>query len=126
MNLFHFERFTGASGHVLPWKIECDALCDDDWSCIAEIAAKYLPPFGMILGVPNGGLKLASFLEMYADRSSDITAIVDDVWTTGTSMNRYVEKHKIENWFGFVVFARASVSVHVYTLWNFGFINHEN
>ena len=37
MNLFVKEDFISHAGNPLTWKIECDALSDDDWACIAHM-----------------------------------------------------------------------------------------
>lgn len=65
-NLFKFGKFTLNSGKEADWKIECDALTDADWDCLAKIAVRMLPSFGEVHGIPRGGLKLAQRLEPYA------------------------------------------------------------
>ena len=90
-NLFELGSFTSHSGLQLDWKINCDALTDDDWECLAYIAVKelqgyHLGVFGMVEGVPTGGLKFAQALQKYVTPDSEILLIVDDVCTTGRSM----------------------------------------
>lgn len=83
MGLFVFERFISASGQELDWKIECDALTDDDWEAIAaKVGPKF--SFDRVEGVPRGGLRFAEALEPYAIGFGLL--IVDDVLTTGGSM----------------------------------------
>ena len=40
MNLFQLGKFTSHAGKELNWKIECDALTDADWECLAEMIAR--------------------------------------------------------------------------------------
>lgn len=97
MSLFEKVNFTSHSGKQLDWKIECDALTDEDWECIAYIISKRFK-FGRIRGIPNGGLKLASALEKYCDEIAckTVILIVDDVLTTGSSMEE-VRNEEIKN-----------------------------
>jgi hypothetical protein len=87
-NLFQLGDFTSHGGAILPWKIECDALSEADWDCIARmIADKY--KFKEVRGIPQGGIPLQKALEKYADPNSDILLLVDDIYTTGCSMGEY-------------------------------------
>jgi len=93
MNLFQLGNFTLASGKTSRFKIECDNLTDDDWECLAWMLFQTLPSFGDVKGVPTGGLKLAEKMEKYRSTSWTIGGvellIVDDVYTTGGSINAY-------------------------------------
>jgi hypothetical protein len=104
MNLFQLGKFTSHAGKELDWKIECDALTDEDWECLAKMISERTQ-FGRVYGIPRGGEKLAKALEKYADPKNPIRLVVDDVWTTGTSMNEAMSKGD----FGFVVFARNRI-----------------
>ena len=70
------------------------------------------PPFKEALGIPRGGIKLATLLNEHATgNEKDPICIVDDVFTTGKSMVDYREEMDIERWqkscaLGWVVFAR--------------------
>ncbi len=107
MNLFQWGAFTSASGKPLQWKIECDALTDEDWQCIANIGMYVLPPFGGVAYVPTGGAKLARAFKPYCMLGTDRWLVVDDVWTTGKSMWDHVETMNITDWVGFVAFSRG-------------------
>lgn len=127
MNLFQLGNFTGAAGQSLPWKIECDAFCLDDWRCIAAIAGPKLPPFTDVWGVPKGGLILAAELSKFAVKRNVIglpPLIVDDVWTTGKSMCEFTERAlglRPNAWNGFVAFARTGpLPDGIRALWRFG------
>lgn len=102
MNLFTKQDFIGHSGQKLSWKIECDALTDEDWeTCAFFIAEKTKTKFGAVEGIPNGGLKLAAALQKYVTEGPLL--IVDDVCTTGKSL----EDHRAgRDAIGFVLFTR--------------------
>lgn len=101
MGLFQLGNFTSAAGLKLTWKIECDALTDDDWQCIAAVVGPGLD-FGEVEGVPNGGVKLAHYLKPYATGQGLL--IAEDVLTTGNSMNRHRAGRPAD---GLVLFSRA-------------------
>lgn len=110
-NLFQIRNFTSAAGLNLTWKIECDALTEDDWDCIAHVGVAMLPKFGRVLAVPSGGIPLAKSFEFYQQASSELTLVVDDVWTTGKSMLALVKELNLKDheWVGFVGFARGAL-----------------
>lgn len=119
MALFQWGSFKSAAGLHLAWKIDCDALTESDWHCIARIAADNLQPFGSVFGVPHGGLPLAEALRPYASRTTDVTRIliVDDVWTTGISMLTMAQKlQPTGGWSGFALFARGPLIPNVTAL----------
>jgi orotate phosphoribosyltransferase len=101
VNLFQSGIFTLASGQTVNFKIECDALTEQDWKTLARIAAYVLPPFGNVIGVPTGGLPFAEALEEHATVGPLLVA--DDVLTTGGSIGKYMAKGDL----GVVVFARG-------------------
>ena len=86
MPLFDPRPFVGAGGASLPWKIECDALTKDDWIALAKVAGPGLR-FGSVEGVPRGGLPFARALLPYL--TDGPLLIVDDVLTSGHSMERH-------------------------------------
>ncbi len=94
------------SGGVGRWKIECDALTDEDWKCLAFMLHEVVPPFGLVYGIPKGGQRLAQCLSEYADRSRRLL-LVDDVLTTGASMEEERKKRRRDDTLGAVVFARG-------------------
>jgi hypothetical protein len=91
VTLFQIGQFVGHSGDLLDWKVECDALTDDDWDCLAMLASMMLPAFGPVEGVPptsdgiDNGARFAAALRKF---SAPITRllIADDVFTTGRSL----------------------------------------
>jgi orotate phosphoribosyltransferase len=102
-NLFNIGEFSLASGRKSRFKIDCDALSDEDIETLAAMLYYRFDKFRMsgrgfhsVYGVPSGGLRLAKAMEQYATEDGKFTIIVDDVWTTGISMNKYVEDMKIK------------------------------
>ncbi len=117
MNLFQKVDFISHSGKPLDFKIECDALTDNDWECIAYLISKKFE-WCKVFGVPEGGNKLANALMKYSRPPSMTVAhkyylLVDDVFTTGGSMvnerKRLDEEEHIwaEDVKGIVLFARG-------------------
>ena len=103
MNLFQTGTFNLHSGGQTTWKIDCDALTNEDLKTIAMLIAEHVPVFGSVLGIPKGGLRLATFLT--EKKTHGPVLIVDDVLTTGASMEaaRRKERYSI----GAVIFARG-------------------
>ncbi len=105
MSLFQGGAFTLHSGQKTNFKIDCDALTDKDWDTLASLISKWAK-FGKVVGVPRGGLKLAKALEKY-EESHTFTLIVDDVLTTGASMEG-IRRIIGGPSFGIVVFSRGT------------------
>ena len=86
-NLFQQGDFRLHSGDPSPFKVDCDALTPEDWATLAAMVAQHTS-FSEVVGVPQGGLPFAEALQQYADHDTDDPhlLIVDDVLTTGTSM----------------------------------------
>lgn len=109
--LFETGTFTAHSGRVLRWKIECDDLDDAAWDVIAEQAYDVLTHgglrrYGQVEGVPRGGLRLADVLRKRVSPTSDRLVIVDDVLTTGASMEA---QRRGRDASGLVVFDRSGM-----------------
>ncbi len=104
MTLFQRGDFTLAHGKRSEWKIECDTLTDEDWVTLAHIAVgKYGFP-GAVEGVPRGGIPFAEAIEDLSRFRNGPLWIVDDVLTTGGSLERHRAGREA---FGLVVFARG-------------------
>ena len=108
MNIFQEGKFISHAGNELNWKIECDALSDADWDCLARIIHERTR-FGSVYGIPRGGTKLAAALEKYITPGHPLRLVVDDVYTTGKSMKDVMKDKDL----GFVVFARKIGRAHV-------------
>lgn len=87
MSLFQLGAVTLHSGAQSDFKIDCDALTDADIECLAYLISKRVKPFYSVEGIPTGGIRLARALKQYltSDHSAPML-LVDDVFTTGTSM----------------------------------------
>lgn len=105
--MIDWGRFTSSSGDPLDWKIECDDLTDDDIKSIAALYVQRAIPFDEVIGVPTGGLRLEAALKPYRTQGTGTLLIVDDVLTTGRSMNELSQKHRAPFKTGFVIFARG-------------------
>jgi pyrimidine operon attenuation protein/uracil phosphoribosyltransferase len=60
-----------------------------------------------VIGVPQGGLRLAKACRKYAIEHHAVVLIVDDVLTTGASMEDERKKHRDRPVIGVVLFARG-------------------
>ncbi len=108
MNLFEKKKWIMHSGATSDFKIECDALTSSDWDTIAYLISKHFS-FSEVVGVPRGGLALQHSLKKYK-KSLGSLLIVDDVLTTGTSMEetKYSYSEQYNDYIiGVVVFARG-------------------
>ncbi len=111
MSLLNIGDFVSHSGSTLPFKINCDSLTNDDIDCIAKYIASKCD-FGVALGIVRGGIRLAENLEPYAVQDAPFNVlIVDDVLTTGQSMEQFRAKLPPQiHWdyvIGWVIFART-------------------
>ena len=110
MNLFQEIDFVGHSGDNLHWKIECDALSDSDWKCLAFMISEHEPrPFQAAIAIPRGGVKLGVYLNEYSTQNPKHPYLIcDDVLTTGGSMNEYKDKYFSKyDCFGWVIWNRG-------------------
>lgn len=110
--LFKQGEYISHSGQSLPFKIDCDALTDEDIECIAEYISLNTE-FGVVEGIPNGGVRLENALDKYAiHEAPTYYLVVDDVLTTGASMEEYksrIIKYNVhpDDIVGWVIFARS-------------------
>ena len=113
IDLFQRVDFTSHAGLDLSWKIEMDALSENEWKCIAHMIIELSQPFQAAIGIPRGGLKLSGYLHEYSTQNpADPYLIVDDVMTTGGSMEEYKKEHFNDKYvIGWVVFARSKVPI---------------
>ena len=112
-NLFNWGKFKSHSGKELDFKIDCDALSDADLDCLAELIARRFIGFTFktAIGISTGGLKLANKLKPFETNRSPTLLIIDDVLTTGESMNqmkaKWIHKYNQTDIEGVVIFARG-------------------
>jgi len=104
--LFEKKNFIMHSGEKSTFKIECDVLTDKDIETLAYLISKRFE-FNGVYGIPSGGVRLAKALKKYVTKRAMDYLIVDDVMTTGNSMEKAVDKFKHrEPIVGVVLFAR--------------------
>ena len=104
MSLFQTGYFKLHSGQTSLFKIDCDALTDEDIDTIALMLVHRLPEYGAVEGVPTGGLRLAEAMKEYIVEDNPRTLLVDDIFTTGMSMEK--QRDFRNDVFGAVIFAR--------------------
>ena len=111
MNLFQNGDFILSSKTKSTWKIDCDALSEDDWLTLSIMAHNIIGNFSLAIGVPVGGCHLAKKLNSFVAYEGPIL-ICEDVLTTGESMEsikyqlcKSVPESKVK---GITVFARGN------------------
>lgn len=122
-SLFNSGTFRLHSGGESSFKIDCDALTDEDLAALAlQVARRWR--FRSVYGVPRGGTRFAEALKPYALPCVELPRlIVDDVFTTGQSMNaaRNSPWSTRNDDIGVVIFARQPTPDWIYSifqLWN--------
>lgn len=107
MHLFQLGTFSLASGDTSKWKIECDALTDNDLKALAYMISQLVGPFSSVEGVPTGGLRLADAINPYKGLEGP-HLIVDDVLTTGSTIEKLKSNYTGNKYIvGAVIFARG-------------------
>lgn len=89
MSLFQSGYFQLASGQFSTFKVDCDHLTDGDIDTVARMLVHRLPSFYAVEGVPTGGLRLAEAMRQWTVSDAGIFLIVDDVFTSGGSMEKF-------------------------------------
>lgn len=113
--LFKYVSFTSHSGVDLLWKVDADALMLEDFSTLAKIVASKLV-FEAAWGIPNGGIEFANKLNDYRKSSGPIL-IVDDVLTTGKSMEEARDMFGSKDTIGVVIFSRGKCPDWITPIW---------
>ncbi len=115
ISLFMQKRFQMHSGGYSDFKLECDALSDQDWATLAFLVSRVYD-FGGVHGIPSGAVKFEQALRKYINPQSNTFLLVDDVFTTGGSMLEakqniadQVQAQGFEKIQGLVVFARGEL-----------------
>lgn len=115
------KSFIMHSGAPSDFKIECDALTDEEIETFALLISKRFK-FSSVMGILRGGLRISNSLQKYRTGTDDSLLIVDDVLTTGASMEKARLLHDPNRTItGVVLFARGPCPewVHpVFRLWD--------
>ena len=112
------------SGGIAQYKIEADALTDEDIETLAWIIAQK-GKFRSVYGVPTGGTRLANALEKYKS-DTGVRLIVDDILTTGASMELAKQELGWNDAIGIVIFARNRCPHWVRPIFEMTFFNSED
>jgi hypothetical protein len=105
-DLFQLGDFLLSSGKRSNWKLECDSLTDGDIATLANLIRQMIGSFSEVHGVPSGGrggdsppglsggIRLAQALKPHAlgEGNNAPILIVDDVLTTGVSIDKVAMK----------------------------------
>ena len=87
MNLFIKEDFISHAGLPLTWKVECDALSENDYEALAKIVSEKIV-FRDVKGIPRGGIPFEKALKKYSTKKPDDPLLIaDDVYTTGATLD---------------------------------------
>jgi|TARA_Y100000310_G_scaffold342991_1_gene448626 hypothetical protein len=123
MPLFLRQNITLHSGQKSDFKIECEALTGEDLDTLAYLISKRFR-FKRVIGIIRGGMRLMLALEKYISQDSPEenlpVLIVDDVLTTGGSMED-AKKKLGEPCIGVVIYSRGKCSgwVHpIFQMWD--------
>lgn len=105
--LFQQKNITLHSGVKSDFKIECDILTDSDIETLAYLISQKFE-FSYVYGIPNGGIRLKEALSKYCDpKHTNKRLLVDDVLTTGGSMEDWKRSFDGVPVQGVVIFARG-------------------
>lgn len=119
-SLFEKRQFTSHSGILMEYKVECDALTNKSNEALAYMIQERFK-FRHAIGIPSGGIIIADACNVYAtNNENDPILIVDDVLSTGNSMEEQRKKTNENNVIGVVLFARdtSAVADWIYPLWS--------
>lgn len=134
MSIFQRGTFILNSSNVSRWKLELDDATDEEIATFAYMAIDTcrVPCFGSIVPVPKGksaskvdnAKRIADAMQRYVIPDVRTTLIVDDVFTTGGSINQcregYAAQHPGIYVSGFVIFARSPTFGWVNALFTMG------
>lgn len=101
--LFQTGDFLLSGGERSEWRINVEELDVDSIKTLARLISTEIN-FSVVEGVPTGGERLAGELRKHADPLSGKLLIVDDVLTTGKSMER---QRAGRSAIGVVIFSRS-------------------
>ena len=107
--LFQYGEFTLHSGSASEFRINAEALDETSIATLAGMIARRVGKFRDVVGIPQGGIPLAAALIPYREGDGPLL-VVDDVLTTGRSMEEFRAIRYIpddNDIIGFVIFDRS-------------------
>ncbi len=135
MSLFRRMDFVMHSGGRAQYKIECDELTDEDIETLAFIISQKAKVITgedrtgirQVHGIPRGGERLAAALSRnYIDKWGSLRLIVDDVLTTGRSMEDARLNLGWSDAVGVVIFARHTPANWIKPIFSMNWFNTED
>jgi hypothetical protein len=123
-HLFERKPFKMASGGVARYTIQSKALSDEDMATLAWLISEK-GDIRDVYGVTEGGRRLAALLQKYCKKQG-VRLIVDDVLTTGASMEAARLKTGWHDAVGVVIFARGPCPDWVLPIFSMEWINTED
>ena len=114
--LFKFGFIELNSGECSNFKIDCDALTIGDLNTVAKLIARKFK-FSRVVGIPTGGNRLKYALQKWNKEYGPLL-IVDDVLTTGASMEKEKSKYPHLHVIGVVIFARGPCQSWIHPMFN--------
>lgn len=124
MHLFERKPFKMASGGVARYTIQSKALSDEDMATLAWLISEK-GDIREVYGVTEGGRRLAAALQEYRGKQG-VRLIVDDVLTTGASMEAARVETGWHDAVGVVIFARGPCPDWVLPIFSMEWINTED
>jgi len=124
MSLFQRKPYKMNSGGVARYKIACEALAEEDFETLAWLIAQK-GEIRAVHGISNNGRRLAEHLGKYLTKDG-VRLILDDVLTTGGSME--AARHDV-GWHdavGVVIFARGACPRWVLPIFSMEWINTDD
>ena len=122
--LFQIGDFTLSGGKKSRFKIDCDALSDGEVKLLADLIVLRAKPFHRVMSPGGAATRLQSYISKYANPAADNTLIVDDVLTTGKTIEQQVKQityslGRVDPHQGFVIFARGPLPSWVKALFRY-------
>lgn len=129
MGIFQRGLFIFSSGRRSDWKVEIDKADDEDIKTLALRGIEKLDGFSKVIPVPKGksgspidnAKRIAEVLQPFAEPDNEHlpVLVVDDVYTTGDSINAEMKLHGY-NVMGLVLFAHAKPPPWINAVWILG------
>ena len=109
------------SGGIARYKIECEALTDEDFETLAWLIAQK-GEIREVHGVSNNGRRLAEYVKQHLSNNG-VQLILDDVLTTGATMEAARRDLGWHDALGVVIFSRGPCPRWVLPIFSMEWIN---